>query len=246
MSMLQQVLWWIALPLQVWLLWQLIRVRALKVYPCFFAYTLFSVIATSLRYLVHNNDENYFYVYWATEAIYAVLGIAVIYEVYRHVFKNLLRLRGFRVVFPFVILMTLVLTVSKAGMPVANEAWIIQMIVASEMGVRMLQVMMFLVLVGMTRLLGLHWRQHDFGISAGFGLYSTFALFGSTKFSEIGTTFSFWWSVLSVLSYNVAVLIWLWYFSTPIKADTPRSAESPLSLQDLERYRSIARKVRRS
>lgn len=245
MSMLQQVLWWIALPLQVWLLWQMVRVRAFQVYICFFVYTTFSVIATSLRYLVHNNENNYFYVYWATEAIFAGLGIAVIYEVYQHVFRNLLRLRGFRVVFPLVVLATLALTISKAGVPIANETWIMQMIVASEMGVRMLQVAMFLVLMGMTRLLGLPWRQHDFGIGAGFGLYSTFALFGSTKFSEIGTTFSFWWSVLSVLSYNVAVLIWLWYFSTPIKTESSRSEEPPLSLQDLERYRSIARKVQR-
>jgi len=243
--MLQQVLWWMALPLQGWLLWQMVRVRAFKVYTCFFAYTMFSVIATSLRYLVHNNEDNYFYVYWATEAIFAVLGIAVIYEVYQHVFRNLLRLRGFRVVFPLVVLMTLALTISKAGVPVANETWIMPVIVASEMGVRMLQVAMFLVLMGMTRLLGLHWRQHDFGIGAGFGLYSTFALFASTKFSEIGTTFSFWWSVLSVLSYNVAVLIWLWYFSTPIKTESSRREEPPLSLQDLEHYRSIARKVQR-
>jgi hypothetical protein len=97
----------------------------------------------------------------------------------------------------------------------------------------------------LTQIFGLRWRQQDFGVSAGFGLYSTFALFGSTKFSEIGTTFVFWWSVLSVVSYNVAVLIWLWYFSTPIKAEIPRSEEPPLSLQDLERYRNIARKVRR-
>jgi hypothetical protein len=245
MSTLQQVLWWIALPLQVWLLWQIVQVRAFKVYPCFLTYTLFSVIATSLRYLVHNNEDNYFYIYWATEAIYAVLGIAVIYEVYQHVFRNLLHLRGFRTVFPLVVLVTLALTISRAGVPVANETWIMQMILASEMGVRMLQVAMFLVLTGMTRLLGLYWRQHDFGISAGFGLYATFALFASTKFSEIGTTFSFWWSVLSVLSYNVAVLIWLWYFSIPVKTETSRSEEPPLSLQDLERYRSIARKVHR-
>ena len=244
MSMLQQVLWWIVLPLQVWLLWQMIRTHAYKTYPCFFAYTLFSVIATSLRYAVRSQEEFYFYVYWATEAIYALLGIAVIYEVYRHVFKNLLRARWFRIVFPVAVVATLILTASKTDTFSSAEGWVMRPIVISEMGVRLLQVALFVVLTVLIRLLGLHWRQHDFGISDGFGLYSTFALFASTKFSEIGTTFAFWWSVLSVMSYNVAVLVWLWYFSTPIKIETRSSEESPLSLQDLERYRSIARKAR--
>jgi hypothetical protein len=224
----------------------MVRSRAFKFYPAFFTYTLFSVIATSSRYAVFRNQDVYFYVYWVTEAIYAILGIAVIYEVYRHVFKNLLRARWFRAVFPIVLVGTLALTLSKTGALFSGEGWVMPAIVASEMGVRLLQVALFIVLTGLIRLLGLLWRQHDFGISAGFGLYSTFALFGSTKFSEIGTTFAFWWSVLSVVSYNVAVLIWLWYFSTPIKIQIPRSEESPLSLQDLERYRNIVRKARRS
>ena len=245
MGTFEQVLWWIVVPLQIWLLWQIVRTRAFKHYPSFFAYTLFSVIATSSRYATSRNEETYFFVYWGTEAIYAILGIAVIYEVYRHVFKGLLRARWFRGVFPVVVVGTLALTLSKTSALFSGEDWVMQPIVASEMGVRLMQVALFVVLTVLTRILGLHWRQHDFGISAGFGLYSTFALFGSTKFSEIGTNFSLWWSVLAVLSYNVAVLIWLWYFSTPIKVETPGTNEPPLTLQDLERYRNIARKARR-
>ena len=97
----------------------------------------------------------------------------------------------------------------------------------------------------MVTLFGLRWRQHYFGISAGYGIYATVNLFTTTKYYEFGTEFTFLWSVVSLVSYTVAILIWLWYFSTPIAAETPRSPGPPLSLEDMERYKQIVRKTPR-
>jgi len=104
---------------------------------------------------------------------------------------------------------------------------------------------MFLLLLLFVAVLGLRWRDHEFGLSAGFGIYAAFSLLASTKYYEIGSEFILSWSVISVVSYTVSVLIWLWYFSTSVKAVVPSSDEPPLSLQDLERYRDIARRVPR-
>src|SRR5205085_11655623 len=116
-------------------------------------------------------------------------------------------------------------------------------IVGGEMCARIIEVAMFLLLLVFVAVLGLRWREHQFGISAGFGIYAAFALLASTKYYEIGSRFNLWWSVISVVSYTVAVLIWLWYFSTPIKVEPTRNEQPPLSLQDLERYKDLARRV---
>lgn len=245
MSILSFLGWWGPLPLQVVLLWLMIRRGSLAVFPWFFTYTAYSVLATGVRFALRNNDPVYPYVYWGSEAVYAFLGIAVMYEVFSGVFGRLGRLWWFRPIFPLTALLTLGLTVHLTRITQTDLNTEMTWIVGGEMAARILQVAMFVLMTVLVGLFGLRWRQLQFGISAGFGVYATAALFASTKYYEIGSDFIFWWSVISVVSYTMAVLIWLFYFSTPIKAEKQRSEEPPLSLPALERYKEILRRAQR-
>ena len=240
-----RVLGYLPLLLQAVLLGMLVRSRAFRVFPYFFLYTVFSVAATGLRFAVQNHEELYFYVYWISDALYAVLGVAVLYEVLSGVLRNLMRFGWLRIVFPVAVLLTMALTLARTQLPVDGADALMNWTLAGELGLRYLQVLMFALLVSLVALFGLRWRQHYFGISAGYGIYATVSLFTTTKYYEFGTKFTFLWSVVSLVSYTVAVLIWLWYFSTPIAAETPRSSGPPLSLEDLERYKQIVRKTPR-
>jgi hypothetical protein len=240
-----RALGYLPLILQAVLLGMLLRNRAFKVLPCFFFYTVFSVAATALRFVVRNHEQTYFYVYWISDALYALLGVAVLYEVLSGVLKNLMRFGWLRIAFLVAVLLTMALTFSRTQTPVDGADALMAWTLAAELGLRYLQVAMFAFLVLMVALFGLRWRQQYFGISAGYGIYATVNLFTTTKYYEFGTKFTFLWSVVSVVSYTIAVLIWLWYFSTPIAAETPRSAGPPLSLEDLERYKQIVRKTPR-
>jgi hypothetical protein len=233
------------LVLQLLLLWVLVRAKAQVNFPCFFAYTLFSVLATTIRFAVRNHTAIYFYVYWITDATYSILGIVVLYEVCRGVFRNLGRALWARAIFPLMVATTIVLTLARTQVPIAEAHHVLAFVVEAELGVRFLQVLMFLMLVILVSLFGLRWRQHHFGISAGYGIYASVNLFTTTKYYESGTNFTFLWGWISVITYTVAVLIWLWYFSTPIKAEAPSSEQPPLSLQALEQYKEIARRVPR-
>ena len=104
---------------------------------------------------------------------------------------------------------------------------------------------MFALLVTMVLLFGLRWRQQAFGICAGYGLHASVALLTTTKFYEFGTKFKFLWGLVSVITYSMAVLIWLWYFSVPVKTEPPRADQPPLSAQEMGRYKEIVRRVRR-
>ncbi|MGH9498115.1 MAG: hypothetical protein ACRD3L_03150 [Terriglobales bacterium] len=168
------------------------------------------------------------------------------YEVFRNVFRNFSRLWWFSAIFPLVVLLCLGLTISRSlsvpsGVQTGPAAWIL----GAEMGVRLLQVAMFALLVTLVLLFGLRWRQQAFGICAGYGLFASVALLTTTEFYEFGTRFKFLWGLVSVITYSMAVLIWLWYFSVPEKAELPRAEEPPVSAQEMDRYKEIVRRVRR-
>lgn len=246
MSLLNFILWWGELPLQALLLYVLVRKQSFRTFPWFFAYTSFAVVAGISRFVVHNRHPIYKGVYWTTEAVYPLLGIAVMYEVFRNVFRNFSRLWWFPPVFPLTVFLCLALTISRSlTAPSGLESGAIAWIVGAELGVRLLQVAMFALLVTLVLLFGLRWRQQAFGICAGYGLFATVALFTTTKFYEFGTKFKFLWGLVSIITYSIAVLIWLWYFIVPVKTESPRAEQPPLSAQELGRYKEIVRRVRR-
>jgi hypothetical protein len=64
--------------LQSTLLWLLLRRNAVHDNPWFVSYTVFSIAATILRLIVFRDAAIYFYLYWAGQAIYAILSLLVL------------------------------------------------------------------------------------------------------------------------------------------------------------------------
>jgi hypothetical protein len=246
MSLLNFILWWGELPLQAALLYVLVRKQSFRTFPWFFAYTLFTVTAGISRFLVRNDHSTYFGVYWTTQAASSLLGIAVMYEVFRSVFRNFSRLWWFPPIFPLTVLLCLALTIWRSlSVSSGFQGGVVAWIIGAELGLRLLQVAMFALLVTLVLLFGLRWRQQAFGICAGYGLHASVALLTTTKFYEFGTRFKFMWGLVSVITYSMAVLIWLWYFSVPSKTEAPRADQPPVSAQEMGRYKEIVRRVRR-
>lgn len=225
----------------------IIKRREISAFPWFFSYTVFSVLVYGLRFAATGHKGLQFEVYWATDAMYAVLGIAVMYEVYRTVFSGIAQNTQFRYIYPVTMGLIIVLSLLFTFFtPFAlHQHRVVRWIIAGELGARVVQVGTFVLMVTSVFVLGLRWREQAFGISAGFGIYSTVALLAFTKYYEIGTKFLLPWNVLSVAAYNFAVLIWLWYFTGAPVPDRPRASVPPLSMRDLEGYRHVLRKVRR-
>jgi hypothetical protein len=244
MGALTFILIWAAIPLQALLLWLLFWRRWFRTFPWFFAYTFTAVVGGISRFAARSSPRPYYFIYYGTDAAYVVLGVGVLYEVFCAVFGNLARTtRWVRLTVPITVLLTVVLTAVRTRSLFARGGKLSSWILAGELNVRLLEVALFVLLVAMVTLFGLRWRQHAFGICAGFGVYSTVALLATTKFYEIGTRFTFWWGVISVAAYNAAVLIWIWYFTGPVTPEPPRPGQAPMSAEDLARYRQIVRRV---
>lgn len=239
------VLWYIPLGLLTLLLWILVRRRAYGLYPWFFSYVAFGVFADLIRFVTHTNPKPYYLAYWITEAGYDVLGILVMYEVFRAAAGSLTRARWVRLAFPIIFATGVGLSLARShSNPTEFTHWFALYIVTGEIAVRFVQVFIFAGLVSSVPLLGLRWRQYPFGIAAGFGLYATVSLLVTAKLSDFGTRFMFLFNAVSLVAYSLAVLIWIWFFSVPQKVESAKPELSAPSPGDLKHYKDALRRMR--
>jgi hypothetical protein len=241
---MKSVVWFIPLGLLALLLSLLLRKRAYNACPCFFAYVTFAVAADVARFVALNHPRPYFATYWITEAGYDLLGILVMYEVLRTVLGSLTRAWWARLIFPAVLIAGIGMSLARANVVPSRLSGIEFFIAVGEIAVRFVQVFVFAGLVTLVPVVGLRWRQYPFGVATGFGLYATVMLLTTIKFSDFGTRFKLLWGWTSLVAYSVAVLIWIWFFSVPQKAQTPSPELSAPTPGDLKQYKDALRRMR--
>jgi hypothetical protein len=242
------LLWYIPSGLLALLLFLMLRNRAYKVCPWFFAYTAFGMGADVARFVVRNNPSAYFTTYWITDAGYSVLGILAMYEAFRAVLRTRIWWTCF--IFPAIVITGIGLSLAHARAVPPQVSGPIRYILTGEIAVRSMQVLIFIVMGVHAAFFGSRWRLYPLAVAAGFGFYSTVELLNMIKFSNLGagTRHAFWWSMSSVMAYSVGELIWVWFFRfpqpeesslcpkrTPLAADTrnrrpprPRRMRQPL------------------
>ena len=233
--------------LQSLLLYLLLRRNAPHDNPWFVSYTVFSIAATATRLFVFRNTTIYFYLYWGSEVIYAVLQLLASYEVFESMFRHYFRLWWVRSLFPIAALVAVSVAILRsASAHITLDAKITRFVLAFEFGVRLIQGVFFVLLWFLMWLTGIRWRQYALGISTGFGVQATFVLLASLLRSEFGTRFNSLFVYGTPMAYILTLLIWLWYYIGPQAPDPARDSVPPLSREDLDRYLAAIRKIRGS
>jgi hypothetical protein len=221
---------YIPLALQVPLLFLMIRNGAYRVCPWFFAYVVFGMGADVARFVADGHRHAYYVTYWSTDAVYCVLGILTMYEVFSAVLRTLPGRSWFVLIFPAILVAGVALGVAREhASPPRVTGLLNTYIVTGEIAVRFVQV--FAVLLTVIPLFGLKRPPYHLGIAAGFGIYSTAELLLTTKLADFGMRFMPLWSVLSVAAYSVAQLIWIWSFRVPQRQIALRAPE-PAGLRE--------------
>jgi hypothetical protein len=229
------------------LLCLMLRNRAYRAWPWFSAYVVFALAADLSRLATLGHAHTYFLTYWLTDVGYALLGAAAMYEVV----SRLTRWLGdawwwTRLIFPAMVAVGVGLSLLRAHYSPPHFGGLLYYVVVGEIAVRLIQVIAFIGLVGFFWFFEFYWSAYPFGITAGFGLYSTVALLITTKLSDFGTRFTFLWGVSSLVAYSLAVLIWIWSFRAPEREHpslTPEQKAHYTAL--LEQYLDILRGRRR-
>jgi hypothetical protein len=206
---------WIAHPvIQTGIAVVMLRRGLYRKFKFFFAYVVTQVLIFSLlfpSYLKHNYWA-FFYLYWFSNAVSAVLGFQVIHEVFLDVFRPFHTLRDLgTVLFRWAALVMLMAAgVVAASSDSAEVVPWMQAIITSQRCLRIVQIGIVLLLLIFARYLGVSRKQQSFGIALGFGSFALveLALLASWVGGHLGRVPA---NLVNMSAYNASLIIWFGY-----------------------------------
>ncbi len=219
MNSLVYVSWVLGPALQITLLWFMLRQKLQSVFPRFFAYILFQVLKSCVLFGISHfssdnySSDNYFYAYWAGNAVSVLLAVTVLDEIWRNLFKpyeGLQRLGS--LIFRWACAVLLLIAVSSA---ISGQGAVADRVTSAvlnfDRSMRLLQCGLFLLLVLLCHYLKHFWRQHVFGIALGFGIFASIELILVSVLLRYGDAQIDLMSLLKGTTYNLVTLLWIAY-----------------------------------
>lgn len=217
-SLLQYALWLGGWALSLAVAVTLVRRKLRQEYPFFFAYAAFQVVSAIPLFALYQRGvyADYFYAYWTSSALGLGLGLAVLYEVFQHAFRPYAALRGLgSMLFRWATLVLLVVGLLTAFSAPMGPSPLIAGILSLERSIRMMQCGLLLLLLLFSPRLGISWRSHLFGITAGFGGYAAVVLTLITLRSHLNFPGDPAYSLVNSGAYTLAAGAWLGYLLAP-------------------------------
>src|ERR1022692_340312 len=191
-----------------------------KKFPVFFLFLLAQVAIFAVIFplwLAGNNDwltgnyTLYFGLYWLGEAVNAVLGFKVIYEVFLDVFRPYHTLKDLgTLLFRWAGIVMLLVSVVVAFSNSSDQSPLVHAITTLQRSVLIVQLGLILFLILFARFLGVSWKQVSFGIALGFGLFAGVELMLMVLKSG-GLVGQGIFNLIDMVTYDFAILVWLGY-----------------------------------
>jgi hypothetical protein len=194
-----------------WLAAVIYRRRLYRTFPLFFSYVILTVLISAVRLAVIKYDELFFFVYYGTDALYAIFGLLALYEAFREVFLVFYKVwRRFEILFPAALLVIVILGTWNAALHPAKQApYVIVVLLAIGKVIKYLQVGVFVLFFTLVWVLGLDWEEYPFGIVLGFTISAAGTWLAYDVRSEFGTKYSSFFKYAPPVAYFGAILVWL-------------------------------------
>ena len=213
------VIWIATLAVQIGVSLIMLQKRLFRDLPVFFAYTLFHVVRSVVLLVVRLrlSYATYSYAYWGAELISAVMGFAVIYEVFAKVLEPYAGLRRLgMILLAWAAVVMVILGITAAWSPGASQSGMTSAVFTFERSIRIIQcgLMAFLFLFAST--LSLSWRHYSFGIALGFGIFATVEVIVVAVRAQLGPVANHTFMLLKPAAYLVATAIWAGYLLMPV------------------------------
>jgi hypothetical protein len=206
----------VALASAVALLCLLIRRRLASEFPFFFLYLSASVTFPVIKLAVSGSYAVFFIVSWATEAIYILLALLALHEVFRKVFAAFYKNRWFWLFFPLVVIAIFTIAIAyNLGSPPVQASRLISLILTLGTAVSLVQIAIFGLFFILVWFHGIRWRDYPFSIVVGFAIIAVGSLWGNWSRSVFGTRFNRFFGYAPAVAYIIAVIVWLDAFLRP-------------------------------
>jgi hypothetical protein len=240
----------IGLILTAWVATLIFRRKVHLEFPFFFVYLITSVVVSLLRLAVSWHYPTFFRVFWATEALYAVLALLTLHEVFHEVFQPFYMLwRWFRLIFPGMAALISLISIRNVLQhpPFQGSPRYLDVIFGFAYGVNQMEALLFGLFFALVLLLGVPWRSYPFGIVEGFGITALGALIAYRLRFEFGTKYNSVAKYGPAVAYVAGILVWLDTFlrsSNPEMVHAWREQITPQQLLSQARqYRRVVKGI---
>jgi len=222
------VLWCAAPILQFGVLIAMYRRGLHREYPYFFNYTILQVVSEPVLFLIERHSyAMYYWGYYVSVALSALISFAVLQEIFRDAFRPYEALRDLgTILFRWSALLVLLIGVITAIAATQSSRFdtITNTIFQVQRSVRMMQCGLVFFLVLFSEYLGISRRHVLFGIALGFGLFASVNILYVTAV-EHGSSVRILRQINST-TYVVAVLTWLGYTAlAPIRSSVALASD---------------------
>lgn len=184
----------------------------------FFIYMLYSIILGALPEAVAGRPLLFFWFYWTTEALNAILALLVLREVFHRIFAlPFVMYRWFRFLMPITVLIILTIAIREMACRPLGKGAVGRMVSAIywfDLGVHALEGTILLLVLGLTVVFPVKWkeRQYELGILAGLGIYAYVSMLADLLRFLRGGSYETFFRYGPPIAYVLATLIWLHAF----------------------------------
>jgi hypothetical protein len=227
--------------LQVWILGLLVHKRQYRTFGFFAAYTMYSVLTTLARTVLSWVDNHlYVVVYWLTEIPYAALGVAAMYQAFNAMIRRSYVMWWVRLFLPTVVLATILMAIVHVWQnPPVEQGRLWAAILAANITVRNLQVGMFVLFLGLSKMFHIPQRKYGAGIVNGFGIAALGMLLSSMVRSAYGMKLLLIYQLAPAVSYIIALLLWLNSLRNEEQLTNPFGEPPPGTLAELNKGKEL-------
>jgi hypothetical protein len=188
-----------------------------KQFPVFYLFLIAQLANFAILFPLSfaGNYSLYFFLFWMGEAVNAVLGFKVIHEIFLDVFRPYHTLKDLgTLMFKWAGVVMMLVAVVVAFSNSIDQSPLVHAVTTLQRSVRVVQVGLILFLLLFSRFLGVSRKQISFGISLGFGLFAGVELM-LYALNSGGILNQGNFNLLNMLTYNLAVFVWLGYSFSP-------------------------------
>jgi hypothetical protein len=164
----------------------------------------------------HAAYQVYFYVYWISYALEAILSLLLVYSIFKLAMAPLKGLQTLgMLVFRWVAAISVAVAIGVAVTPhLSGINFMVAMITQLQQTSSILTLCLLLFVCFAIRPMGLSYRSRIFGVSLGLGFLATTSLVNSAWIAHNANMYSMF-SVINGMAVGLTLLIWSAYFAFP-------------------------------
>jgi hypothetical protein len=207
--------------LQVAILGVMVYRKQYRQFPVFFSYTGFEILQFLVLLVVNHlrlmSHEHYHVVFSLGSAGSTMLRFGIIYEILARVFHNYPSLNRFgKILFFWAALFLLAIAVGLSRGTSGGGTEHLRVVVSVlDRTFSIVQCGLLLAMFLFSRYFALSWRNTEFGIALGFGIFASVELASSAVRSQVGLAGNHFLDYFTLATYHLCVLIWLCYMLAP-------------------------------